>query len=760
MVKTIVVLEDGKVTHSIDENDWDGVEFREGRLVAKTEAASDSTQYRPNPAGYSANTKPEAGENSQTAQAEYSAIAQPGTGINSRTAQAEYSATAQPEAWENSRTTVQAEYNPTAQPGAGKTSRTAQAEYSATAQQEAWENSRTTTQAEYSATAQPEAWENSRTTAQAEYNPNAQPGAGKTSRTAQAEFSANLQSDTGEASRTTQAEYGTDAQSTTLGSARTGLYQTDETNIRERIADGAPSGQGWRSGPAFDVSGSERQWKYSSENESLDVLADARFGVGAQTGNTANPYVSPDYYDQNAAGIHSVVSSKDYNLNNQSYGSDTQRGFNDWISVPENRAYYRDSAYENPNRTDAETPPAFKSIDSNSGRAYIRREASESKLKKTKGLGIQFKKALSILLIVLLSASAGFGGGYLSSKYNNQPVLIGGATQAITISPSEQISTTEVVAAKVIPSVVGITSKAVRQFDMFFFGSTSQEIGGVGTGIVVDEGGYILTNSHVVMDGDVDSIVVLLPDGREIEGSVLWQDISLDLAIVRVEVDNLVAAELGDSDNVRIGSYVAAIGNPLGLDFRSSVSQGVVSGLDRTITASSGSGFGAVIQMEGLLQVDAAINNGNSGGPLVNSKGEVIGINTAKNQEGEGMGFAIPINVAKPIVDSVKNTGEFHRVYIGITPQDVSNRLLNYPYLDLGVDKGAYVVSVTPGSPAEKAGVEENDIITELNGKEVRSSGDLIKQLLGYKSGDKVTLTVVRDKNTMHVDVILTDKLA
>jgi S1-C subfamily serine protease len=315
------------------------------------------------------------------------------------------------------------------------------------------------------------------------------------------------------------------------------------------------------------------------------------------------------------------------------------------------------------------------------------------------------------------------------------------------------------VAAKVIPSVVGVTSKGTSLFDTYFFGSYSQEVGGIGTGIIVDEGGYILTNSHVVMDGVVDTITILLADSREIEGTVLWQDKGLDLAIVKVEADNLVAADLGDSDSVRIGAYVAAIGNPMGLEFRSSVSQGVVSGLDRTITAGSGGGFNEAVEMEGLLQVDAAINSGNSGGPLVNSKGEVIGINTAKNQNGEGMGFAIPINVAMPIIRSVKETGEFHRVYIGITPRNVTDLLQAYPHVDLGVDKGALVVSVTPGSPAEKAGVKENDIITELNGKEVRSSGDLIKQLLGYKSGDSVQITIVRDKNTIHMNIILTDRL-
>ncbi|MDR0570085.1 MAG: trypsin-like peptidase domain-containing protein [Clostridiales Family XIII bacterium] len=372
---------------------------------------------------------------------------------------------------------------------------------------------------------------------------------------------------------------------------------------------------------------------------------------------------------------------------------------------------------------------------------------------------LRLNRAVSVVLIVLLSASAGFCGGLAASGLAPRGLSPISAAQSITITPSEQVSTTEAVAAKVIPSVVGVTSSATRRYDNFFFGAYNQEVSGVGTGIIVDAGGYILTNSHVVMDGAVDDITVLLPDSREVAGTVLWNDANLDLALLKVEASDLVAADLGDSDVIKIGAYVAAIGNPLGLDFRSSVSSGVISGLDRSIVVGDGSNASRPVQMEGLMQVDAAINSGNSGGPLVNQKGEVIGINTAKAQSGEGMGFAIPINVAKPIVESVKATGEFHRVYIGITPNDVTALLSAYPHLDFGVDKGAFVDSVTPGSPAERAGLRRNDVITELNGKEVRSSTDLIKQLLGYKSGDEVTLTVVRDKKPMSVAVTLTDSL-
>jgi S1-C subfamily serine protease len=368
---------------------------------------------------------------------------------------------------------------------------------------------------------------------------------------------------------------------------------------------------------------------------------------------------------------------------------------------------------------------------------------------------VDAKKVIAVLLGLVLAASAGFGGGIAAVNTGNT-FFYPPTAQQITIDPTDTVSTTEAVAAKVVPSVVGITSVGTRTLDIWPFGAYDERTGGVGTGIIVDESGYILTNSHVVLDGEVDTITVLLPDGREVQGDVLWNERALDLAIVKVDADNLIAAELGDSDDIKLGSYVAAIGNPMGLDFRSSVSQGVVSGLDRTIIASSGSAQNAV-QMEGLIQVDAAINVGNSGGPLLNSLGQVIGINTARNQNGEGMGFAIPINTAKPIVDSVKATGGFHRVYIGVEPADVSAVLRAYPQMDLGVDSGVYIKSLTPNSPAEAAGIQAEDIIIEVDGKPINTSSELIKHLLGYKAGDAVEVKVVRDKRQMSFDVTLTD---
>jgi S1-C subfamily serine protease len=382
------------------------------------------------------------------------------------------------------------------------------------------------------------------------------------------------------------------------------------------------------------------------------------------------------------------------------------------------------------------------------------------------GPAVDAKKVIAVILGLVLATGAGFGGGI--AAVNTGAVALRPSSQQITINPTDQVSTTEAVAAKVSPSVVGITSMTTRTIEVPLFGGAYEnKSGGVGTGIIVDESGYILTNSHVVLDGEVDTLTVLLPDGRDVEGDVLWTERGLDLAIVKVKAGNLVAAELGDSDNIKLGSYVAAIGNPMGLDFRGSISQGVVSGLDRAIVAvseyDSRNNFSlddpGYVPMEGLIQVDAAINVGNSGGPLINSLGQVIGVNTARNQNGEGMGFAIPINTAKPIVDSIKSTGEFHRVYIGVTPSNVSDWLRSYPQSDLGVKSGAYVNSVTPGSPAEAAGIKAKDVIVGIDGMSVDTSLQLIKHLLGYRTGDVAEVEVVRDKRHMTFKVTLTDSL-
>ncbi len=335
---------------------------------------------------------------------------------------------------------------------------------------------------------------------------------------------------------------------------------------------------------------------------------------------------------------------------------------------------------------------------------------------------------------------------------------------------SEDITVAETIADKVLPSVVGISTVIEYQTSGYgglwgfpwgnnYGGGQTYEGTAIGTGVIVDESGYILTNAHVINDGDAKSITVSLYDGEDVEAQILWYDATLDLAVIKIEAEGLVAAELGDSDLLRIGSYAAAIGNPLGLEFQRSMSQGIISGMDRSIEVESSATSTGAITMEGLLQTDATINSGNSGGPLLNSKGQVIGINTAKASDGEGMGFAIPINMAKPIVQQIKETGKFVRPYLGIrgAALEESGNSSEVLIEHFGTAKGIYVSEVTPGGGAEAAGLKAQDIIVKLHGTPVNTMNKLNSLLVGYKPGDVVDLTVLRDGKEIEVDVTLTD---
>ena len=384
------------------------------------------------------------------------------------------------------------------------------------------------------------------------------------------------------------------------------------------------------------------------------------------------------------------------------------------------------------------------------------------------------RRILILVLVAVLALGCGFSGGLLASHISAdklQTSVVG--TQSDTTVPAEdgiseanvkpaaQQNTTvvvqsvdpdigEAIADKVLPSVVGIETTyevTVGGGYSYFFGGGGQSVATAqGTGFIVDEAGYILTNSHVINDGNYRSVTIYLYDGREFAGKVLWNDSTLDLAIVKIEATGLTAAELGDSDTVKVGSYAAAIGNPLGLQFKFSMSQGIISGLERTIEVSSGSGY-STTTMEGLLQTDATINSGNSGGPLLNSKGQVVGINSAKATSGEGMGFAIPINSAKPIIEQIKQTGEFKRAYLGITGigLEESNGYDAEEYKTrYGTSKGIYVYSVSPNGGAAAAGLQKGDIIINIAGTEVGTMNKINTVLVSYKDGDTVNVVYIR----------------
>ena len=359
---------------------------------------------------------------------------------------------------------------------------------------------------------------------------------------------------------------------------------------------------------------------------------------------------------------------------------------------------------------------------------------------------------LAILVTALISALL---GGVLASYI--LPVYVFGnlipypenyfgqdVKQVINVEPSNSEFLVSAVAKKAMPSVVGITTESIKQD--FFFGTSKSQ--GVGTGVVVDSRGYILTNSHVVNNGSVENLKVLFEDGTTKPAKILWNDAAMDLAVIKVDGVNVTPAELGDSDQMEVGEVAIAIGNPLGLQFERTVTSGIISGLNRSIEINVNE------SIEGLIQTDASINPGNSGGPLLNSKGEVIGINTAKIQTGEGLGFAIPINIAKPIVDQFIENGEFSKVYMGIkgTNVDVFERSVG---TDLSVDKGIYVIEVTKDSPASKADIRSGDVIVSAEGKEITSMSQLIRQLYQYKPDESIEIEIVRNGEKMKIDVKL-----
>ncbi|MDR7871317.1 MAG: trypsin-like peptidase domain-containing protein [Tissierellaceae bacterium] len=324
---------------------------------------------------------------------------------------------------------------------------------------------------------------------------------------------------------------------------------------------------------------------------------------------------------------------------------------------------------------------------------------------------------------------------YQDFAYGNRPI------NEITINPTDDYSAVTAVAKKSLNSVVGITTVVVTR-DWIW--ERAQE--GVGSGVIVDSRGYILTNSHVIGDGNAKSINILFENGETQEGQVLWYDQMLDLAIVKAEGSNLPVAELGDSDKLEVGELAVAIGNPLGLEFQRSVTSGVISGLHRSIRIDQ---YNVI---EDLIQTDASINPGNSGGPLLNGQGQVIGINTAKIQTGEGLGFAIPINLVKPIVEEVIQDGEFNNVYIGFTgePIGVFERRVG---IDLNVDKGVVVLEVIPESAAAEAGLKSLDVIVEIDDTPVESMVSLRKILYNYRVGDSANLKIIRDGEQQNVTI-------
>ena len=381
-------------------------------------------------------------------------------------------------------------------------------------------------------------------------------------------------------------------------------------------------------------------------------------------------------------------------------------------------------------------------------------------------------KSYSIIIAsVILSFVVGFIGGIMGIKYYPQITTIFSEESTTvsnttgqntpTIIEKEVTSSQEQQVIKVVdealPSVVSILAEgeiAVPGLPFFY-----QQIETGGTGFIISSDGLILTNKHVVQYDNID-YTVILSNGDQYQAEVLARDNIQDLAVLKIEPkkgESFNILSLGDSDNLKVGQTVIAIGNALG-EFQNSVSVGVVSGLARSITAA---GTGVAETLDQLIQTDAAINSGNSGGPLLNLSGEIIGINTAVASGAENIGFAIPINQAKKAIESVKTTGKITYPFLGVR-YILINQEIKELY-NLSVDYGAWIirgsgyndVAVVANSAADKAGIKENDIILEIDGEKITTNNTLSKVILSHNVGDKIKLKILREGKEIEIEAVL-----
>lgn len=376
-------------------------------------------------------------------------------------------------------------------------------------------------------------------------------------------------------------------------------------------------------------------------------------------------------------------------------------------------------------------------------------------MRKSKKRKSTTKKIIITTIISLLLWIIGF---YIYVTYNNIEIYDSNYTAEKTQSTIEEQTVEEAeeesktvadVIEETIEGVVGI-SKLKNTGTSIFSDSTETQLG-LGTGVIVTENGYILSNEHVT-GSKYSKCYVTLENGNNYDGTVVWSDSNIDLSLVKIEANNLKYLTLADSDNIKIGETVYAIGNPIGYEFRRTVTSGIISAKNRTIKIEEED---TVSYMTDLIQTDATINPGNSGGPLIYPNGQVVGINTVKITSAEGIGFAIPINIVKPIIESYQTTGNFEEAKIGIYAYDAEV----IPYLETGTSTnfqtGIYVTEVTTNGPADTAGIKVGDIITEIDDVTLETMNDLREYIYTKKPNDQVTLKITRGKIKKEITVTL-----
>lgn len=376
-------------------------------------------------------------------------------------------------------------------------------------------------------------------------------------------------------------------------------------------------------------------------------------------------------------------------------------------------------------------------------------------------------KYLGIALILIASLASGFVGGWVGATHSDYNLTSTAAQKQVIYSQDQLISSISKQVSQSVVSVDVTSQTSSPQSSLFGFSTPDQTQQDAGTGIIISSNGLIVTNRHVVPQGTT-SVSVTLSDGTQLNNVQVIgetsQDDSLDIAFLKITNANghkLVPAQLGDSSTVKVGDSVIAIGNALG-QYQNTVTSGIISGFGRSVQASDQGDSNTGENLEDLFQTDAAINEGNSGGPLVNMSGQVVGIDTAVASDAQGIGFAIPINDVSGLIRTVLATGKFQQPYLGVRYLSLTNDYASQ--LNLSVSRGAYVIpssqdggesGVISGSPADQAGIKEGDVIISVDGTNIDDSHSLTALLDQHSVGDSVTLQVLRNGKQISVQATL-----
>ena len=552
-----------------------------------------------------------------------------------------------------------------------------------------------------------------------------------------------------------------------------GTNNTDNTNYINNGYNTNTTGNSSDAGVNFTMSGNpynpDEQQKAaqtsntSAENYSQSYNPYSQASAAGQT-NANQSYNNRSYANQYNSGT-----------NNNAYGG-TSAGSADSsysrtnINGQTQNAQYQNAQYQNTQYQNAQYQNAQYQ---NAGRKRAAKPKKPRTQRKPGAFGPFAAKTVAAALIFGLVGGGVFTGvSYIGTRAISGSSTANAKLSTTTSGNAKQTSTGDAkdlndlssIVNNVMPSIVAITNTGTVTYNSFF-GKQSQQSQSCGSGIIVsedDEYLYISTNNHVV--ADAEELTVQFDDDSVVKAEIRGTDPDDDLAVVRVKKSDLGTdtyskikiATVADTDDIKVGSPAIAIGNALG--YGQSVTTGVVSALNRTVTTQD-SQTGETTTNNNLIQTDAAINPGNSGGALINENGEVIGINSVKysSTEVEGIGYAIPMSKAKPIIESLIQNGEYtneNQAYLGIKGGDVSSEMVAY-----GFPQGVYVSSVSTGSGAANAGLQEGDIITAIDSTKISSMTELQSALKGYKAGDKVTLTVARQSGRQYeeskVDVTL-----